>query len=74
MQFQYERSIGHFETALAVLPRDDRKAQRPGLILAALYRALLEEIRADAYRVLHQRTSLTPIRKLWQAWKVRVRA
>ncbi len=74
MQFQYERSLGHFETALAVLPEADRKAQRPSLIIAALYRALLEEIRADGFRVLHQRTSLTPIRKLWQAWKTWVRA
>ena len=47
----------------------DRKAQRPGLIMAAIYRTLLNEIARDGYRVLDRRTSLTPVRKLWIAWK-----
>ena len=47
-----------------------RKAQRPGLMMAAIYRTTLDEIRRDgAQKVLNQRTSLTPIRKLWLAWK-----
>ena len=44
-------------------------AQRPGLIMAAIYRTLLDEIARDGYRVLDRRTSLTPLRKLWIAWK-----
>ncbi len=37
--------------------------------MAAIYRTLLDEIRADGCRVLTQRISLTPARKLWIAWK-----
>ena len=47
--------------------RADRRAQRPGLIMAAIYRTLLREIAPDRFQVLDQRTSLTPLRKLWIA-------
>lgn len=69
MMFQHDRAQTYYSTAFAALPAADRRAQRPGLIMAAIYRALLEEIRRDGFQVLHQRTSLTPIRKLWLAWK-----
>ena len=69
MQFQYERAEAYYEAAFAALPDPDRRTQRPGLIMAAIYRALLVEIRRDGFQVLHQRVSLTPIRKLWLAWK-----
>lgn len=69
MQFHYERATGYYEKALTVLPKEDRRAQRASLIMATLSRTLLEEIRSDGFLVLHQRTSLTPIRKLWLAWK-----
>ena len=69
MVFQHERAQAYYSAAFAALPACDRRAQRPGLIMAAIYRALLEEIRRDGFQVLHQRTSLTPIRKLWLAWK-----
>jgi phytoene synthase len=39
-------------------------------MMAAIYRALLREIEHDQFRVLRQRTSLTPLRKMWLAWKV----
>ena len=38
------------------------------------YRALLDEIERDGFHVLNQRISLTPIRKLWLAWKTYVRS
>lgn len=69
MAFQVERAQSRYEQAYALLPAADRRAQRPGLIMAAIYRALLEEIARDGYRVLTHRTSLTPLRKLWIAWK-----
>ena len=69
MQFQYERAEAFYVAAFAALPDSDRRTQRPGLIMAAIYRALLAEIRRDGFQVLHQRVSLTPIRKLWLAWK-----
>ena len=69
MQFQYERAADTYERAYASLPAEDRKAQRPGLAMAAIYRALLDEIRRDSFRVLEHRVALTPLRKLWIAWK-----
>ena len=67
MQFQAERAIGFYEQAMAQLPAIDRKAQRPGLIMAAIYRTLLDEIARDGFLVLDRRTALTPLRKLWIA-------
>jgi phytoene synthase len=68
LDFQIERATGFYERALNVLPTEDRKTQRTGLIMAAIYRTILDEIKADgAQRVLNSRTSLTPIRKLWLA-------
>jgi phytoene synthase len=69
MVFQAERARTHFRDAFASLPAQDRKAQRAGLVMAAIYQALLAEIERDGFRVLTQRTSLTPLRKLWIAWK-----
>lgn len=69
MQFQYQRAERYYQDALAHLPACDRKSQRPGLIMAAIYRTLLEEIRAENFQVLHQRISLPPTRKLWLAAK-----
>jgi phytoene synthase len=74
MEFEAARAREHYEKAMRALPKDDRKAQRPGLIMAAIYRALLDEIERDGYRVLTQRTSLTPLRKFWIAWKTWVTA
>ncbi len=69
MQFQYERAQRYYEQAFAQLPAIDRKNQRPGLIMAAIYRTLLAEIKDENFRVLHQRISLPPMRKLWLAAK-----
>jgi len=74
MDFQSARARGCYDEALALLPSADRRAQRPGLVMAAIYRALLEEIARDGYRVLRQRVALTPIRKLWIAWRTWVTA
>ncbi|HEY0843867.1 MAG TPA: presqualene diphosphate synthase HpnD [Noviherbaspirillum sp.] len=73
MQFQADRAEKMYQEAFALLPKEDRRAQRPGLMMAAIYRALLDEIRDDRFHVLTQKTSLTPIRKLWLAWKTYIR-
>jgi phytoene synthase len=73
MKFQVARAQKAYDEAFALLPKEDRRAQRPGLIMAAIYRTLLTEVEADGYHVLQQRISLTPIRKLWLAWKTYVR-
>jgi phytoene synthase len=69
MKFQTQRALALYDEALALLPEADRRAQKPGLMMASIYRTLLREIEADGYQVLHQRVSLTPLRKFWLAWK-----
>jgi phytoene synthase len=73
MEFQIERAEGYYTQAMSQLPEADRKAQRPGLVMAAIYRTLLDEIKRDGCQVLNQRTSLTPLRKLWIAWRTWIR-
>ena len=73
MSFQIERAREHYDRAMAHLPARDRRNQRAGLIMAAIYRTLLTEIEADGCRVLSARVSLTPIRKLWIAWRTWVK-
>ena len=73
MAFQAKRAQAIYDEALALLPKQDRRAQRPGLMRASIYRTLLDEIQRDGYHVLNQRISLTPLRKLWLAWKTYVR-
>ncbi|MDO9244821.1 MAG: presqualene diphosphate synthase HpnD [Rhodocyclaceae bacterium] len=69
MQFQAERAREHYARALAQLPAADRKTQRAGLMMAAIYQTLLNEIERDDFLVLDRRTSLPPARKLWLAVK-----
>jgi len=69
MTFEVDRAREWYARALAQLPAADRRAQRTGLIMAGIYQTLLAEIARDGYRVLDRRTSLTPLRKLYIAWK-----
>ena len=73
MKFQADRAQKLYDEAFALLPREDRRAQRPGLMMSAIYRTLLDEIERDGFHVLTQKISLTPLRKLWLAWKTYVR-
>ncbi|MFB9240444.1 presqualene diphosphate synthase HpnD [Massilia antarctica] len=73
MRFQTERAQKVYDEAFALLPKEDRRAQRPGLMMAAIYRTVLDEIERDNFHVLTQRISLTPLRKLWLAWKTYIR-
>jgi phytoene synthase len=74
MAFQAERAQGTFEQALALLPAEDRQAQKPGLMMANIYRTLLAEIAREGFQVLHQRVALTPLRKLWIAARTHITA
>src|SRR5512137_904475 len=69
MRLQAERARATYREALDLLPAADRRAQRPGLIMGAIYATLLEEIERENFQVLHQRIALTPLRKLWIAWR-----
>lgn len=69
MRFQAERAHRCYDEALTNLPEADRVAQKPGLMMAHIYRTLLREVESTGFQVLHQRISLTPLRKLWIAWR-----
>ncbi|SMG23794.1 squalene/phytoene synthase family protein [Paraburkholderia susongensis] len=71
MRFETRRACDAVQAALAAVPPKARRAQRTLLALAALALALLEEIERDGYHVLHQRIALTPVRKLWIAWRAK---
>ena len=73
MSFQAERAHATYDAAMKLLPEVDRVAQKPGLMMANIYRQLLREIEAQRFQVLHQRTSLTPLRKLWIATATHLR-
>jgi len=70
MRFQAQRARSLYDEALALLPATDRRTQKPGLMMASIYRTLLREIEAADFQVLHQRIALTPLRKFWLAWKM----
>jgi 15-cis-phytoene synthase len=75
LDFQIERAESYYDRAFNELPAADKKAQLTGLMMAAIYRTLLREIKADgAQKVLNARVSLTPLRKLWLAWRTWVRS
>jgi len=74
MAHEVERARSWYERAQGALPPEDRRAQRAGLIMAGIYRALLDEIVRDGYAVLDHRVALTPLRKLWIAWRTARRA
>ncbi len=64
IEYQIERAESYYDKALRELPPEDAKQQRTGLMMAAIYRTLLREIKADsAEKVLNFRTKLPPFRK-----------
>ena len=69
MAHQVARARSFYQQALSELPAPDHRSQRPGLVMAAIYQTLLNEIENDNYQVLDRRISLTPLRKLWIAWR-----
>jgi 15-cis-phytoene synthase len=71
MRFQTGRARRAIDDALAAIPSGERKTQRVLIALAALSKARLDEIEREGFKVLHQRISLTPIRKLWITWRAR---
>ena len=70
MAFQAQRAHALYDEAFALLPDADHRSQKPGLMMASIYRSLLREIEAQHFPVLERRVRLTPLRKLWLAWKV----
>lgn len=69
IRFQAQRAREYYQRAMENLPAADRYAQRSGLIMASIYQTLLDEMEKDGFAVMRQRVSLTPLRKLWLAWR-----
>jgi 15-cis-phytoene synthase len=69
MQEQATHARSLYRNAVQKLAAVNVRHQRAGLIMGRIYRALLEEIAADNFPVLNQRTALTPLTKFWLAWK-----
>ena len=71
MAFQIARARATYREALALLPAADKKAQKMGLILAAIYYALLNEIERDgAQNVLKYKIAIPGPRKKRIALKI----
>jgi 15-cis-phytoene synthase len=62
----YEAAFSHLRTCTTAQIAE----QRAGLMMAAIYLKVLREVELDGFQVLKHRIALTPIRKLWLAWKV----
>ena len=52
---EFDRARDWYDGRSRSCPARDRKAQRTGLVMAAIYRTLLDEIERDGYRVLDAR-------------------
>lgn len=74
LRFEAQRTRELYREAFSLLDPADYREQRAGLIMAAIYSTLLDEIERDGFKVLSQRVSLTPIRKFWLAWRTWTRA
>ncbi|NLP64144.1 squalene/phytoene synthase family protein [Paraburkholderia sacchari] len=74
MQFQTARARETVKAALDAIPVAERRHQRTLRALAALELALLDEVEREGFQVLHQQIVITPIRKLWIAWRAARRA
>lgn len=66
---QGRRAREFLDNAIGHLTPIERPNQRFGLGLAVLYRALLMALADDGYPVLNKHHYLTPLRKLWLAWR-----
>ncbi len=70
MRLQTARAQALYADAFAALPRADRQAQKPGLMMAAIYQEVLHRIETQNFPVLKKRVSLSPIKKLMIALTV----
>lgn len=64
MDFQIRRARETYREAVALLPAEDKKSQKVGLVMAAIYYALLNEIERDgAQNVLKYKIAIPSPRK-----------
>jgi 15-cis-phytoene synthase len=66
LAFQADRAHAHYARAAALLPAEDRRAMAPAELMAAVYHALLDELRRREFPI-GPRLRLSTARKLWIA-------
>lgn len=69
LKLQAQRAREYYQKAFDCLPEEDRFTQLCGIIMAAIYMETLNAIEKSGFNVLKNRLSLTPIKKIWIAWK-----
>ncbi|MCU7818025.1 MAG: presqualene diphosphate synthase HpnD [gamma proteobacterium symbiont of Lucinoma myriamae] len=67
-KFQAARAQSYYEKAFSALDKNDRYAQRTGIIMAEIYFTLLKKIQIQQYPVLEKRVTVNKFKKLWLAW------
>jgi phytoene synthase len=73
MEFEAARADGFYESAVAALPRGDRKSMAAAEIMRKVYHRLLGKMKRDRFRVFEQRYSLSKLEKIWMIAGVLVR-
>lgn len=65
LESQKARAESYYQKAMASLPAIDRGPQLSGLVMGAIYHALLGQITSENYPVLSRRVRLSSTRKVW---------
>ncbi len=73
MQFECDRAKQYYHRAFEYLPEQDRYNQRCGLIMAAIYRTVLDKMEKNHFPVFNGRVRLSNIHKLWLALRTWLR-
>src|SRR5690606_10391439 len=67
--YQGARAREYYARAINALPDEDRRSQRPGLVMAAIYQEVLDELEKQHFPVLGEPLRLSGRRKLKLAFK-----
>lgn len=65
MEFEYQRTEGHYRKAVAHLPSADRKSMVAAETMRKIYHALLKKMHADGFQVFQKRYRLGRPHKVW---------
>jgi|MDTC01.3.fsa_nt_gb phytoene synthase len=64
MEFQHERTVNYYDKTLAALPKQERRRVVPTEIMRDTYRAILEAMKRDDFRVFDTKYSLGKLQKV----------
>jgi len=69
LQHYFDKAEQSYADALAALPKEDRQSLTPSLMMGAIYYAHLAKLKNVDFDVWQQPVRLTPLKKIWVAWK-----